>query len=186
MGQHVVPIALPSPIYRIARDEYARTTGDALSGIGGEKAGGRWHTLGQRVTYCGSSRALCLLERMIHGDEWLSDVSHDRVYLEIDLGSVTWTHYSADELTARDPHWRREDSPLCRSLGDVWLRRVVSYALVVPSAVVPEEFNILLNPAHADHSLVLSGNPALPRQPVRVDERIGTVLHLKTGTRPAS
>jgi RES domain-containing protein len=185
MGQHVVPVALPARVFRIARQDHARTPESALSGLGGEKSGGRWHTIGQRVTYCASSRALCLLERVVHGDEWLTDIAHDRVYLDIDLqldlGSVSSTFYTADELDDYDRDWRREGSPFCRMLGDKWLSDRSSYALLVPSVVVPEEYNILLNPRHPINDAIIRLNTPLVTKAVRVDDRFGEILDIKAG-----
>jgi RES domain-containing protein len=59
------------------------------------------------------------------------------------------------------PGWQAEPAPpSLQSIGDDWAAAKVSAVLQVPSAVIPDESNFLLNPAHADFSKVAIGKPA--------------------------
>jgi RES domain-containing protein len=119
----------------------------SLSGDGGLYASGRWHTRGRRVVYLADHPASALLEVMVH--------------LEIDAEDLP-THYQLlgvdvpDDLesAARDegalPDGWRTQTALTRGLGDEWHREARTALLRVPSAIVPEAANYLLNPAHDD------------------------------------
>jgi RES domain-containing protein len=119
----------------------------SLSGDGGLYASGRWHTRGRRIVYLADHPASALLEVMVH--------------LEIDAEDLP-THYQLlgvdvpDDLRsdARDgsdlPAGWREQMAFTRVLGDDWLREGATALRRVPSAIVPDASNYLLNPAHAD------------------------------------
>ena len=119
----------------------------SLSGDGGLHASGRWHARGRRVVYLADHPAAALLEVMVH--------------LEIDAEDLP-THYqllgvevpddvASDELDESTlPAAWRERVAETRARGDDWLRAATASLLRVPSAIVPESANYLLNPAHAD------------------------------------
>ena len=124
----------------------------SLSGEGGLYASGRWHTRGRRVVYLADHPASALLEIMVH--------------LEIDAGDLP-THYQLlgtdvpDALrmttlneSALPPDWR-ERAAHTRTLGDGWLREAPAPLLRVPSAIVPDAGNYLLNPAHPDAARIV-------------------------------
>ena len=55
------------------------------------------------------------------------------------------------EQHALPPDWQHQPShPTLREIGDTWVTNRASVAMLVPSAVIPLEFNALLNPAHPD------------------------------------
>ena len=57
-------------------------------------------------------------------------------------------------------YWRAEPPPIeLRTIGDDWITSNTSVALQVPSALVPAENNLLLNPAHADFQRLVIGAP---------------------------
>ncbi len=163
---------LPSTVYRVTRVSYARSTAEALSGVGGLHDDGRWHSQGHRIVYTAQSSTLCLLERLVHADEWIADRHPDRVVLSVSVPPISWTGFTAQELAGRDPHWRSEGSVLCRSLGDTWLRSALSCALMVPSAANPGDYNVLFNPDHSEFVTVLTANTTLESAPLELDERI--------------
>lgn len=163
----------PATVFRVTRDKYAGTTADALSGNGGLFDNGRWHSQGRRIIYTSESTTLCLMERLVHADEWIAERHPDRLMLKIGLpDSISFIRYQASDLATQDPFWRQEGSRLCRALGDLWLQKCVSCALVVPSAVNPSDSNILLNPLHDDFAAVLKLNEPLQSELVDPDERV--------------
>jgi RES domain-containing protein len=119
----------------------------SLSGEGGLHASGRWHSRGRRVVYFADHPASALIEVMVH--------------LEIDAEDLP-THYQLLGIAAPDelvittieedtlPADWREQTALTRARGDDWLHGGSTALLHVPSAIVPEAVNYLLNPAHAD------------------------------------
>ena len=138
----------------------------ALSGEGAYRRGGRWNLPGTRVVYCAESRALAALEALVH----VEDVG--------DMGAVEWRAaaiaipHTAIERPLRYPQtWRKY--PFHRStqeFGNAWAKGMRGVALRVPSAVVPGEFNYLLNPAHPEfgrltfgHTVHFSFDPRLAR-----------------------
>lgn len=148
-------------VWRLCSAKYAAT---AYSGEGAELFGGRWSPRGLRLAYAAESRALAVVEVLANADE------ADRLF------SVKWVFVPAGipaglvEKPARFPeHWRRYPHPAeTQQVGAEWARAARSAALRVPSAVVPGEFNYLLNPAHPDFRRVKLG----PAEPFSFDPRL--------------
>ena len=119
----------------------------SLAGDGALRASGRWHTRGRRVVYCAQSPAAALLEILVHFEMEIHDLPARYRLLKIrapdDVPSedVSRNHLPADWV---------ENSAATRAVGDEWLENGRSLLLIVPSAIVPETFNVLLNPGHED------------------------------------
>jgi RES domain-containing protein len=129
-------------LWRICRKPYARKP---LDGQGGLFTAGRWHTPRRLVVYASESLALASLEVLVHCD--LDLIPEDFVAIEILIPpSVKIASFSASELPR---NWRRHPAPptLAR-LGNNWLEHARTAVLRVPSALVPTEYNYLLNPLH--------------------------------------
>jgi RES domain-containing protein len=115
------------------------------------RASGRWHTRGRHIVYCSESPAAALLEILVHFEidvrelptryRWLKLQAPDDIVVEV----VAAADLPADWLDRTD---------LTRVAGDRWLQVGRSALLRVPSAVVPETFNVLLNPGHGDAAQV--------------------------------
>lgn len=172
---------LPDVAFRITRKDYAASAAEALSGVGGLYDSGRWHSRGKRIVYSAQSSSLCILERVVHADEWMADRRDDRVVLKLTVPRVSWTGYLAAELARRDPNWRVEGNVLCRRLGDMWLQGEDTCALVVPSAANPIDYNLLFNPDHREFPLLLSANASLDTELVDVDERVVSLVRARRG-----
>lgn len=128
---------------------------DAFTGSGAAQFGGRWNSKGTPVLYVAASRALAALEMLVHlgTEEVLSRYFLVRVAFDDSLVS----RLSVDDLPRT---WRRDPTPKSlQALGDRWVRKRVSAVLRVPSAIVPDEHNYLLNPAHADFNQIEIGEP---------------------------
>jgi len=124
-------------LWRLSRARY----GPGLDGIGATFASGRWHTRGARVVYFGASAAIVVLERLAHVDPDL--LPDDLILAQFDLpDSVEQTRVV--DLPAR---WTQNEAG-ARRIGDQWRQDGVSCLLIVPSAILPEESNFLLNPQH--------------------------------------
>jgi RES domain-containing protein len=136
----------------------------AFSGEGAARRGGRWNAPGARAVYTADSRALAIVEVLVNAED------RDR------LGALEWVFVSASipgeliEKPAKYPQsWR--DYPHRREtqlFGSEWVQARRSAALRVPSAVVPGEFNYLLNPAHPQFAKVKVGKP----EPFSFDPRL--------------
>jgi RES domain-containing protein len=121
----------------------------AFNGIGAEKFGGRWNHKGDRMVYASSSLSLAALEVFVHLEpSYLPSDLHAVVAAISDAASV-------EELAVVDlpANWRDYPAPIAlQDIGSKWLREQRSLVLLVPSAVNPEEKNILLNPLHRQFS----------------------------------
>lgn len=109
------------------------------------RTSGRWHSRGRRIVYCAQSPAAALLETLVHFEIEVSDLPRRYRLLKLEVPEeLALEHVSADDL----PRNWIEKTDVTRALGDAWLANGRSPLLAVPSAVVPETFNVLLNPAH--------------------------------------
>ena len=134
--------------YRIVAPKWSH---DALSGEGARKFGGRWNSPGRPMVYLGGSRALTALEMLVHLPSPLSRAKPYHI-IEVQIPEHLIAHYPLNLLPNG---WR--NSPPTQStyiIGDDWLHAGGQLALRVPSTLIPEESNILLNPLHHDFSQV--------------------------------
>ncbi|WEZ84252.1 RES family NAD+ phosphorylase [Rhizobium sp. 32-5/1] len=113
-----------------------------LSGTGGLVSAGRWHEQGIPVVYCCDHPSTCLLEILVHVD--IEDLPDDYQLLKIDCpDDVAVTTIPIDQAHVEDLDWtRREGSRLLGENSGCLIR--------VPSAVMPEATNFLINPRHPD------------------------------------
>ncbi len=96
------------------------------------------------MIYCSSSRALAVLELLVHVD--VQDAPRDLHLLELSMPDAAVSRLDVTRLPAT---WARTpEHPACRAAGDAWLAAGKSLALLVPSAPVAEEWNLLINPVH--------------------------------------
>lgn len=128
-------------LYRLTPTDYAN-----LSGFGGLYCAGRWHSKGTPITYTASSRSLATLERFIH--ESMSDIPPLSMLTIWVPDDISIERVTANKLPT---HWDLlPDNGSARLLGDQWLASHESLILQVPSAIVRDEFNYLINPQHQE------------------------------------
>lgn len=133
----------------------ARYKDDAFSGEGARLLGGRWSSKGTTMVYTAGSLALASIELVVNlpGPKLLGEFY--RIPVRIPPAMIL--DLPLDELP---DDWRsRPVSPSIRSIGDRWVKDSTSAALRVPSVVVPEEHNYLLNPNHPDFENITIGSP---------------------------
>lgn len=135
-------------VWRLTKTKYAPT---AYDGRGAAMYGGRWNSPGQAIVYTSESRALALLELLVHLDQDLLLAEYSMTPANIPDDAVL----HADDIF---PGWEWSEPQFLRRLGDNWLRSRASVAVIVPSAVVREERNILLNPDHPQFADVALGD----------------------------
>ena len=125
-------------VYRITRSIYA----DRLVASG---SAARWNTRGRFVIYTAGSRALACLENVVHrSGEGLQDLFRVMVINVPD--TVPIDTVSLDELPTDWADYQNYD--VCQQRGENWLLQQTTPVLRVPSAIVRQEWNYLLNPAH--------------------------------------
>lgn len=149
-------------VYRITKERYRD---QVFAGLGGLHASGRWTGRGRPVVYTSQSISLAVLECALnykrHG--WLPASILGRAIIpdEVNVEPVS--------VAALPDNWRDADPPAAlREIGENWLRRAETACLRVPSAIVPEESNYLLNPQHPDFGKLTIGLP----EPFNFDRRL--------------
>jgi RES domain-containing protein len=114
-----------------------------LSGIGGLRAGGRWHSQGRRIVYLADHESSAVLEMLVHMDRDLLPATYQ-------LLRVSVPDELAIEVACDLPDDWRSKTMVSREIGDRWLDRSTSALLQVPSAITERGNNFLLNPVHPD------------------------------------
>ncbi|MFD2572175.1 RES family NAD+ phosphorylase [Spirosoma soli] len=131
-------------VYRITKAIYA----DRLVASGGAA---RWNSRGQFVIYTAATRALACLENVVHrsGEGLLESFRVMVIEVPDELFIET---IAADSLPADWFTFQQYDT--CQRIGGEWLRSGRSAVLGVPSAIIANEWNYLLNPAHLSFSQI--------------------------------
>ena len=116
------------------------------------------------MVYASTSLALAAVETFINLEPNL--VPNDLVSIvgEIPEG-VEILRVTIENLPAK---WNRSREESLRKVGDAWVREGLTAALLVPSAAIKGEWNLLLNPAHADFAHVIFEKP----EPFDFDNRM--------------
>ena len=148
-------------LHRICAARFAGTAATAFSGDGGLHGSGRWHWRGRPIVYTAAHRSLALLEILVHLDpRW---PLQPMVAWEIEVPEAL-IHAPSDL-----PDDWQSNPESARRYGDHCLANRQSAAMRVPSAVVPVEANVLINPAHPDFRLDwVARGP----DPVEIDPRL--------------
>jgi len=136
----------------------------AFTGEGARIAGGRWNSPGIAVVYAAGTASLAMLEMLVH----LQSRELLRRYV---LFEVTFDEALVTAVASRDmPETWKMSPPSAegQGLGDAWVLEEHSAVLKLPSVIVPDEFNYLLNPSHGDFAKITIG----PKQSVEFDHRL--------------
>lgn len=133
-------------VFRIEREKYLKTT---LSGVGASLSKGfRWNSLNTRLVYTAESRALALLEISVHLD-LSEDLPTDRYFIELDIPE----NISIQEVSIQNLPYNWDSKPpitTTQFIGDDFVLENKTAVLKVPSSIVPQEYNYLINPNHPD------------------------------------
>ncbi len=137
-----------------------RIAHDIWSGRGAAIVGGRWNAPGVEVIYAASTKSLSMLETLVQG----GDFSVPRAAVE----AVIPDDVAIETLAPLPAGWRELDSSGAREAGTAWAISGRTAVLRVPSVVVPDEMNFLINPRHPDAGRIAAGAPV----PVEWDPRL--------------
>ena len=105
------------------------------------------------MVYTSESRALACLETVVHLNA--GGLPLNRYLVQITIPDDVWDR--AQRQTASDLPVGWDAEPAGRtsiSFGTQWLRMGGSALLIVPSVIIEDEFNILINPLHSDRSFI--------------------------------
>ncbi len=153
------------PTVRIVRIAHRKYAGDLYSGRGGLHAPSRWAGQGRLVSYAAESLALAALEQI--GRVGTLARLKEMVYVPAELDAEAILAPPLEDLPGT---WnQRPPGDASRAYGDRWHEAKESVALRVPSVVLPEGVNYVLNPAHPDFGRALAVEEA---RPLRIDPRI--------------
>lgn len=129
-------------VYRITHKKWA----NLLSASG---YAARWNSNGFYMIYSAESRSLACLENLVHRNGFGLD--NDFMVITIQIPStISISEISIKNLPVFWNNLDEEAHLLCRTIGDDWLKSQNSSVLKVPSAIIPNEFNFLINPNHKD------------------------------------
>lgn len=134
----------PVTLWRIGVDtpDY---TADDTTGAGAKITGGRWNRKGNAVLYTSTSIALACLETVVHMKS--GGLPLNRYLVRVDVPEEAW---NARTVLAPAVGWDAlPEGKVSLDAGDAWISGAASPILLVPSVIVPEEPNVLVNPAHA-------------------------------------
>ncbi len=130
-------------VFRIAKTRRIRD----LTGEGPRLYGGRWNASGTAVIYTAGSRSLASLEYLVH-------VPMPYEPLDLSIATISLPDDCTAEAVDIDElpkGWRDHPAPaVLAEIGTDWVRRGESLVLWVPSVLVPDESNIIINPAHPE------------------------------------
>lgn len=145
-------------VFRITLTEYA----DELYASGRSN---RWNYKGEKVIYAAGSRSLACLENVVHSSGVA--LSQDFTVMVIYIPDSTSIETIGIAQLSKD--WNKKALPrTCQSLGSQWISSNASLLLQVPSSIIPDEKNYLINPAHKDFTKV----KIIDRQNFYFDQRI--------------
>lgn len=135
-------------LWRIASDTPSYTADD-MAGKGAASGGARWNNAGEHVTYAATSISLAAWETRAHFAKGTM-LPWNRILVRIDVPDEVW----AARIVTPSPlpvGWNVvPEGMVSRSVGSAWLESGASALLVVPSVIINEEDNVLINPAHPD------------------------------------
>ena len=130
-----------------------RFSADAFNGEGARLYGGRWNNPGVRMVYTAGSISLATLELLVHLDSTAALTAY----------SICSVDFDDSLLEILDParlpsDWHQSPPPIqLQVIGDHWISLASSVVLKVPSAIVEDESNYLINPAHKDFAKLVLG-----------------------------
>ncbi len=133
-------------IYRIAKQKYIKD----LTGIGAKTVGGRWNPKGVAVLYASTTAALSALEVLAHlPAAYFPD---DMMMASIEVPDRLIT---AVEISSLPDNWNKTPAPIeVQNFSMNWITEEKYLGLKVPSTIIPQEQNLLINPMHSDFSKI--------------------------------
>ena len=149
-------------IYRLIKAKYAD---DPINPQGAKLYGGRWNSKGIPAVYASDSIALAVLEKLVHLHH--HDALNYFVLCEITLQDNDIMTLAKDALPE---DWRGDPPPASTmTIGDEWLSQCESLALAVPSTLVLQQFNLIINPNHPNFRDL---PPSMKVEPFVFDSRL--------------
>lgn len=120
---------------------------DDLSGKGAEITGGRWNAEGVPVLYTSPTQSLACLETIVHLGA--GGLPLNRYLVKITVPAAVWGLAASVSVSGLKVGWDAEPAgKVSIDYGSAWLKAATEPLLLVPSVIVPDEQNVLINPRH--------------------------------------
>lgn len=134
-------------VFRIAKEAFSKK----LTASG---RANRWNFDDQFMIYTGSSRALSTLELIVHENAVSPAFKYKVMIISVADEERLYTHLSQADLPK---NWRSMIAyPELQKSGGDWYQSNKSLILKVPSAIIPKEYNYIINTRHSDFSNMVS------------------------------
>lgn len=118
---------------------------------GARSEGGRWNPVGTAALYAGTTPVICALEKFVH----LDGMAHPPLKLvAVDVPDRDGLVYAPDLRDLPDNWAELPVAPASQEFGGNWLNEVRQLVMLVPSAVMPEAQNAVINPLHPAYAEV--------------------------------
>lgn len=151
-------------VYRITKKEHS-----GLDGIGGLYGPGRWHKKGNLVIYTSEHASLAAWEKIVHVTSF-ENLPRDLFLIKIEISEQAEIYSVPKEILVTD--W--DSFPFAKEtieFGTSFLRNKEYLVLKVPSVIIPDEYNIILNPLHAG----IQDCKIISEIPFKYDKRISKI-----------
>lgn len=150
-------------VWRLSSPQYVHR----LDGKGNFHRGARWNSPGRGVVYTSFNLSLAILESLAQLPAQLREHLPDMIAARIDIPDDAPRAEIRREDLPDDLSGTQADSR-CRQLGDAWLSAGQNLALDVPSVIVPQERNLLIDPVYP----LMERVRIVSTEPFRFDPRL--------------
>ncbi len=133
-------------VWRIATDTKINEAGD-LSGAGAKQTGGRWNAVGDALISASETQAQACPQTLVHLNA--GGLPLNRYLVSMTIPDGVWTSARTEAPGSLPVGWDADPSGRASiQVGSAWIRAAASALLRVPSLIVPDEYNVLINPLH--------------------------------------
>lgn len=148
-------------VFRITKKKYSSD----ISGKGAELFGGRWNPIGTPALYTSQNRALAILELLVHTPKEI--VPPNQILLTIEIPKKLESKILlVDKL--KDDWDALQTNEWTQNLGLRYFQKSDTLGIIVPSALINLEKNIVLNPSHKDYQQI----EIIDQSEFKFDERL--------------
>ena len=128
-------------VFRICKEEHSKKLISSGSA-------NRWNRKGEFVIYTGSTRSLSTLELIVHKNSIITAIPYKVLIIEVKDDKKLIREISENELPE---NWRSLAAySTLQNIGSIWYNKNETLVLKVPSSVIPQEFNYIINTEHSD------------------------------------
>lgn len=127
-------------VYRISSPKYI----EDLSGAGSKQYGARWNDKGVAMVYFAESRAMAVMEVLVHLRP--EDIDRDFILAEFEISDDSFLTININDLPE---NWKEESEvETLKEIGNKFIKENKFLIMKVPSVIIEEDFNLVFNPNH--------------------------------------